>query len=294
MIPGVYEFRWDAAHMIFLGAFYTVACVLAVTLALSLRRCLRLLEAGEADEILWHEEFHDLPASHRSCRHEMAGRIRDRVCPNAFDCRHCPDYERFSAMPCRGAATGHLGAHPHHPREGGDPESRQTASAVPWFDMPADRLYHRGHTWVKRAEDGNVLIGLDDLASRLLGPPESVELPKAGTKLQVNGTAWRMKGSGAEVRVLSPVDGVVVEAGSPQAGWYLKVRPEAGRFNDRHLLRGEEILPWVLREVERLQATLTAGGPANLADGGLPVADLHRIIPPDRRDEVLGDVFLEP
>ncbi len=43
----------------------------------------------------------------------------------------------------------------------------------------------------------------------------------------------------------------------------------------RHLLRGAEIAPWVMREMERLQLTLAAeGAEPTLADGGVPVADI--------------------
>ncbi len=66
------------------------------------------------------------------------------------------------------------------------------------------------------------------------------------------------------------------KTGAPGAGWYLKVRPAAsGEPAFRHLLRGAEMRPWLMREMERLQLALTAEGasPA-LADGGVPVADI--------------------
>ena len=43
--------------------------------------------------------------------------------------------------------------------------------------LPQDRLYHRGHTWVRREEDGTYNIGLDDFIRRLIGNPDLIELP---------------------------------------------------------------------------------------------------------------------
>jgi hypothetical protein len=49
----------------------------------------------------------------------------------------------------------------------------------------------------------------------------------------------------------------------------------------------------MLREIERLQmAIATDAVGAALADGGVPVEDLSEAIPPERRDDVYGAVFL--
>lgn len=277
MFPGIYEFRWDVAHLVFLGAFYLVGAVLVLALAIALLRSRRDLGQGRADGIRWHQDFRDLPASSRICRHALAGRVDRRVCPNEFDCRLCPDHERLAGLP---AAPG---------------RGSGVRAAQGWFDLPGDRLYHRGHAWVKREEDGSVLVGLDDLAARLAGPPDAVELPAPGTKVRVNGTAWRMRIRGCDVRILCPVDGEVVSTGGPGESWYLKVRPEAALANARHLLRGEEAASWMLGQVDEIQALASRGaGGASLADGGRPVASLSEAIPAERRDELLGAILLDP
>jgi hypothetical protein len=122
-----------------------------------------------------------------------------------------------------------------------------------------------------------------------------VVLPAAGTQLEVNGTAFRIRKGGAAVRVLSPVDGDVVETGDAGRGWYLKVRPAAtGELAFRHLLRGAEIRPWLLRELERLQLTLTnEGAVPTLADGGVPIADMSQAYPGTDWDAVCGEMFLD-
>jgi hypothetical protein len=44
---------------------------------------------------------------------------------------------------------------------------------------------------VHAESDGAVTVGLDDLGSRLLAKPDSVALPPAGARVEINGTAFR-------------------------------------------------------------------------------------------------------
>jgi hypothetical protein len=128
-----------------------------------------------------------------------------------------------------------------------------------------------------------------------VGAPDAVDLPQPGAIVHANGTAFRIHKREADVRVLSPVDGEVVEAGGAGRSLYLKVKPLDGKMDMRHLLCGAEIKPWLMREMERLQLALSAEGAApTLADGGVPVADIAQSYPEADGDAVCGEMFLEP
>lgn len=262
------------AHFIFLGAFYIALTIIVATLLNALWRSMRALRGGKAEAVRWHSDFHDLPAADRSCRHELTGEFQHRECPNAFDCRQCETHARWVAQ------------HPLRPAEDDD---------VFGMSFPADRFYHRGHTWARPESDGTITIGLDDLGRRLLGKPDSVELPAPGTRLETNGTAFRVRRREADVRVLSPVDGEVVEAGGTDRDYFLRIKPLGDRCDMRHLLAGWEVRPWIMREMERLQLALSLDGTrATLADGGVPAADLAASCPDADWDAVCGEMFLEP
>jgi hypothetical protein len=63
----------------------------------------------------------------------------------------------------------------------------------------------------------------------------------------------------------------------------------------RHLLRGGEVRPWLMREMERLHLALAVQGAApTLADGGVPVIDIAAAYPDADWDAVCGEMFLEP
>ncbi|MGD0870868.1 MAG: glycine cleavage system protein H [Bryobacteraceae bacterium] len=278
MLPWIYGFHWNAGHIIFLGAFYTVLTVVATTLIVAARRSRRALVEHRVEDIGWHSDFHDLPPQDRVCRHVLTGEFQSRECPNAFDCRHCAMHAKLIAM---------------HPVE--EPDAAE--EEILGMTFPLDRFYHRGHTWARVEMDGTVTVGLDDLGQRLLGVADAVDLPQPGTQVSVNGTAFRVHKRDANVRVLSPVDGEVVETARPGSDWYLRVKPAGrGEMDFRHLLRGAEVWPWLMREMERLQVTLSAeaGAAATLADGGVPVEDIAAAYPEANWDAVCGEMFLEP
>src|SRR6516225_7425562 len=77
----------------------------------------------------------DLPAADRACRHVLTGEFKCRECPNAFDCRQCETHARLIAQ--------------HSPRLAEEDE-------VFGMRFPADRFYHRGHTWARPESDGTV------------------------------------------------------------------------------------------------------------------------------------------
>jgi glycine cleavage system H lipoate-binding protein len=278
VFPGIYEFSWDAGHIIFLGIFYSVVVVVASTVIIAMLRAIRGFSHRRAEAVRWHLDFEDLPPKARACRHELSGEVAERTCPNHFDCRHCEAHPKFVAAQPPAAAI--------------DPAA---VLNVAGFQLPADRLYHRGHTWVRTESDGTLAIGLDDLGAHLIGNPDSTELPAPGEHLLANGTAWRVEKKGVSVRVLSPVDGEVLAVGGVDDPWVLKVKADPQGADLRHLLTVAEARPWMLREVERLQMSLATDGvgPA-LADGGMPIDDFTSAIPAEQLDEVCGLMFLEP
>ena len=279
MFPWSHDFTFDAGHLVFLGAFYLVLLVIAVSVALAAYRTVRDVRQRRQQAIQWHADFEDLPVSARRCRHELTGEVKSRTCPHGFDCRACETHPAFVALR--------------------PPEFEAEAGTGTYYGlaMPLDRRYHRGHTWAKEEEDGTITVGLDDLGRRLLGRPDHLELPGSGTRVEANGVAIRAMKGKADLRLLSPVDGTVVAVGSLEAGWLYRIAPPEGGLDLRHLLSGAEVRPWILREMERLQHVLAAGNAGvglALADGGTPVEDLSAAIPEKDWDRAFGEMFLEP
>jgi len=249
-------------HFIFLAAFSSVVAVITATLIYAVTRTRR--HAGRVEEIRWRTNFESLPSRDRQCRHVFTDEFRFRECPHAFDCRLCETHAKLLAR---------------HPLTGTVEED------VFGMSFPSDRLYHRGHMWARPEVDGTMTIGLDDFGRRILGAPDVTELPAPGTRLYASGAACRMRKREAEISLLSPVDGEVIEIAGPDQDWLLRVKPRPEGFDLRHLLTPCEVRNWIGKELERLQLTLSTDGVPTLADGGVPVeADW---------DAVCGVIFLQ-
>lgn len=278
MLPWAHGFTWDIGHLVFLGIFYSVVLVIFVTVARALWRARQDFKRQKQEEIVWEASFEDLPATARVCRHELRGAVAQRQCDHEFDCRTCSNHPKILAQAPLPAVT-----------------AQDKEEEVFGMHLPLDRFYHRGHTWARPEPDGTVTVGLDDLGARLIGEPDGVELPQVGTAVQVNGTGWHLRKQKSRLRILSPVAGEVIATGGPHQGWYLRVRPHGNRLDTRHLLRGAEIRPWIMRELERLQFALApAGVGLTLADGGVPVEDIAKSDPQADWDSALGDLLLQP
>jgi glycine cleavage system H lipoate-binding protein len=279
MLPGVDGFSWSAGNLIFLGVFYTVALIIAATTTYAVIRAILDFKLQKAEVIRWEADFEDLPVLARACRHELTREVKRRTCENGFECGKCPTHPVF--LKARGEAAG-------------TKIEQAEGEKVLGFEMPQDRFYHRGHTWVRPEPDGTLTVGLDDFGTRLLGTPDAVELPQIGARLRANGTACRVRKDGSSIRILSPVDGEVVEAATMETGWLLRLKPADGS-NTRHLLQGAEIRPWIMREIERLEFALASEGVGlSLADGGEVVSDVPAAYPNAAWDGVWSEIFLEP
>jgi Glycine cleavage H-protein len=269
MFPWTDGFHWTAGHIIFLSLFFAVVLTILATLASAVWRTASDFRTHRATEICWRMNFADLPEAERRCRHQLAGRVSSRICPNAFDCRHCPNYAEFAALPAN-APSQNVG-----------------------IDYSDDLLYHRGHTWVRQEPDGTLTVGLDDLAHYLVGHPDSVELPAKGSEIECNAIAWHMRKNGHDIPVRAPIDGTVVSTGGDEQGWYLKLCPREP-VNLRHLLRGPEVPGWLSAELDRLKLQLCAPNimPC-MADGGTLMPELMDTMPEADWDTVIAATFLE-
>jgi len=273
MLPWVYEFHWTAFHITFLLIFFTVFTVVVSTVLLAMRRTHLAEKSQKTDSIQWHVDFEDLSPALKVCRHELNGDLKHRQCDHEFDCRSCKVHPLLM--------------------------ERQTKTPMLQFEvygftMPPYRLYHRGHTWVQQENDGTFKIGIDDFGTRIIGKPYSLELPPIGSRLSVNGRGMLVKKPNAKIRILSPIDGEVIEHGDVEKGWYLKVKASNSEQVMTHLLKGNEVPNWIMREMERLQMSFTTGGVgATLADGGELTSDFHRHFPNADWDGILGQMFLE-
>jgi glycine cleavage system H lipoate-binding protein len=174
----------------------------------------------------------------------------------------------------------------------------------------SDVFFHPGHSWARMdGTDGEVVVGWDDFARRLIGPPDRIQLPPEGTRVHAGGPAWTIAAGGRDLPMVSPVDGEVVQLNDrvldePSTasrdpygdGWLMKIRVPSIDPVRRNLLTGKLARSWAELAERSLQG-LASGAPdsalgAVLADGGEPRFGLARTLAPDDWEEVVLSFLL--
>ena len=79
------------------------------------------------------------------------------------------------------------------------------------MNTPKELLYTKSHEWVKKLDDGSVLIGLSDKAQSDLGDLVFVNLPTVGDSFAAEDTLCDVESVKAVSDVYAPVNGTVTE-----------------------------------------------------------------------------------
>jgi glycine cleavage system H lipoate-binding protein len=162
-----------------------------------------------------------------------------------------------------------------------------------WFRVPETLHFHRGHAWAAPEGGGVFRVGIDDFAQRLLGRPDALALPPAGERVEQGAPGPRLTIGGADIRMLSPVGGEVVET-NPEVlrepglvcadpygrGWLMKVRVPEARAALSNLLTGKLAQAWMDDAAEGLSRLMGPSLGPVLQDGGVPVSGFARELSP--------------
>jgi glycine cleavage system H protein len=161
------------------------------------------------------------------------------------------------------------------------------------FDLvgiPGGTYLAPGHTWLRPAADGPVLLGADRLPLHALGGVDHVQLVEPGTAVRAGQPIATLGRGQRLVRLYSPIDGVVeavnqdarrqpdrLQADPYEAGWLYAIRPQGLAAALRRMFIAEEATAWMRREIGRLRDVISSLGapraepvPA-LLDGGVPM-----------------------
>lgn len=133
------------------------------------------------------------------------------------------------------------------------------------YELPPNILLSKGHTWLKKSDDGLTEIGIDFLGSIALGGLSIAKYPEENTRLQ-HGDVLFVGHYGAEtVEFLSPVKGTVKQINSSLLGkkisnpydtWGIKIYSEEEINTGNKLFSGKEAVEWIKTEYQKFQKFL--------------------------------------
>jgi glycine cleavage system H lipoate-binding protein len=155
-----------------------------------------------------------------------------------------------------------------------------------------DLWYAPTHSWLARRRDGELAIGLDALALRLLPSVTGLEVARTGTHVEKGETLATLYAGARSLAIAAPVAGTVaavnravlrdpslVRAEGYGRGWIVAVRPADESFAD--LPRGDRAERFMTTESARWDRFVETELCYAAADGGHLVAPLPALIGED-------------
>jgi glycine cleavage system H protein len=156
-------------------------------------------------------------------------------------------------------------------------------------ELPFGVTLAQNHTWAKPDEDGNLIIGLDELLARVVGPIEEIILPTVDAIVSPAKPSITLRQGERNLGLGLPVNGSVIEVnGRVRArpaiashdpygsGWLVKIHPTDGGSNGYLTFHGGKAREWLRRQNELVKEFFMPRMPsaqfATMQDGGL-VAD---------------------
>jgi glycine cleavage system H protein len=175
--------------------------------------------------------------------------------------------------------------------------------------LPDDRMYSKGHMWIKNESTSDATVGIDHVGAYFLRPVVSVVLPQIPSRVEHNSPcAWLVLREGT-IALRSAVSGIGIESNTQlldhpyfllddpyYSGWILHIAESAKSRTD--LLSSDEFTPLFHKEMagikEKFSAAFDRLQPAvgsTLYDGGEPVKTIHEILGQRKYFEIMSKLF---
>lgn len=232
-------------------------------------------QVEKGKRVSWQDLMRRRAELGRVCRHSLTHRIEKRKCAYDYQCSAC-DFDQFFEDVWN-IKTKTFPA-----------EMQQ----IKGFDMPSDYYFHNGHTWARIESGGQVRIGVDDFALKVLGEADAFDLPLMGKTLEVGKAGWGLKRKNNEADVLSPINGVITEVnakvrenpklankGPYSDGWLFVVHTSDIKGAAKNLMADSDSVDWMDNEVHTLEKMIEDVAGPLAADGGYLTEDIFGNIP---------------
>jgi len=172
------------------------------------------------------------------------------------------------------------------------------------FEIPLDYCFHLGHTWVMKEGADDARVGVDKFATNLMGKIDQIDICGANRWVRQGQKIVTLSGGGTSVDLVSPVEGVITAINDDvlrdpslltsdpyENGWIAVVKSPDLKVNQRNLIQGSMVAPWMQNNAVRLNAMLSPT-PALAQDGGSPISGLLPQLTPELRQKVVKEFFL--
>lgn len=171
--------------------------------------------------------------------------------------------------------------------------------------IPQGYCFHPGHTWASKEGFDNARIGLDGFATNLMGQIDRIEVVGENRWVRQGQKVMTIHCGETAIDLVSPIEGVITAINHDaiedpkiivrdpyQKGWIALVKSPDLLVNQKNLMQGSMVAPWLQNSVTRLMSMVPQMAATMAADGGLPVAGLLTRLEPAVRKSVVKEFFL--
>jgi len=137
------------------------------------------------------------------------------------------------------------------------------------INVPAGVFVSPAHTWISLELNGIAKVGLDDFSQKILGPIQSIELPKTGQKVEKGSPLFTIQKGNHRLSLLSPITGSVVSVNADlvdhmeylqintyELGWICTIEPSNLPNDLQKLILGADAISWYKKEIDKFSETL--------------------------------------
>lgn len=173
------------------------------------------------------------------------------------------------------------------------------------MSIPQNYSFHPGHTWVVREGPDNARIGIDSFTANLIGKIDRIDVIGENRWIRQGQKVATLRSGEVTIDLVSPVEGVIMSLNRDavedpakivrdpyEKGWIAMVKSPDLAINQKNLVQGAMIAPWLQNSITRLNGMVAELAPAMAADGGVPVAGLIARVDPEVRQKLIKEFFL--
>lgn len=130
-------------------------------------------------------------------------------------------------------------------------------------NLPDELYYTKDHTWARVEDSGSVTVGMDAFGAKAAGNIEFIDLPMEDDEFEAGEAFGSLESAKWVGGLLMPVSGSVTgvneniedELGllvkDPYGeGWLIKIKPSNLKDDLKTLVHGEDVGPWLKKEIE--------------------------------------------
>ena len=130
------------------------------------------------------------------------------------------------------------------------------------FSIPSNIFISKGHTWLRKNNDGLVSIGIDEFGSMALGPISILNCAAIGKELKRGQMIFEGAYGNRKVKFLSPINGIVKSVNenifgkkisNPYETWGVQIVSDDFSNNKEMFVTGKEAFNWIKKESIKLK-----------------------------------------